>query len=285
MTDDTLKQAFAEDIAFLRFAGFKPVVVHGGGPQISRDARPARHRVGVPRRAAGHHPRGDGRRPDGAGRPGAARARRADQPARRRSRSACPARTPACSPPSRPTPSSTARRSTSAWSARSPRCAPRRCCDLVEAGRIPVDLQRRARRGRPGPQRQRRHRRRRAGGRARRREAAGPHRRRGPLPRLARQRRRHPGDQPRGAGRADADAGRGHGAQDGGLPQAVTGGVPRATVVDGREPHAVLLEIFTDEGVGTQVLPGVRHQASGRPTRRTERTVDRAPSRSATPPR
>jgi acetylglutamate kinase len=39
--------------------------------------------------------------------------------------------------------------------------------------------------------------------------------------------------------------------------KAVTGGVPRATVVDGREPHAVLLEIFTDEGVGTQVLPGV----------------------------
>ena len=38
---------------------------------------------------------------------------------------------------------------------------------------------------------------------------------------------------------------------------AVRGGVRRATVVDGREPHAVLLEIFTDEGVGTQVLPGV----------------------------
>ncbi|MFA6576903.1 MAG: acetylglutamate kinase [Nocardioides sp.] len=36
MTDDDLKRAFAEDIAFLRFAGFKPVVVHGGGPQISR---------------------------------------------------------------------------------------------------------------------------------------------------------------------------------------------------------------------------------------------------------
>ena len=39
--------------------------------------------------------------------------------------------------------------------------------------------------------------------------------------------------------------------------EAVTGGVPRATVVDGREPHAVLLELFTAEGVGTQVLPGV----------------------------
>ena len=38
---------------------------------------------------------------------------------------------------------------------------------------------------------------------------------------------------------------------------AVQNGVPRATVVDGREQHAVLLEIFTDEGVGTQVLPGV----------------------------
>ncbi|HEX5861387.1 MAG TPA: acetylglutamate kinase, partial [Nocardioides sp.] len=35
MTDESLKQAFAEDIAFLRFAGFRPVVVHGGGPQIS----------------------------------------------------------------------------------------------------------------------------------------------------------------------------------------------------------------------------------------------------------
>ncbi len=39
--------------------------------------------------------------------------------------------------------------------------------------------------------------------------------------------------------------------------QAVKGGVPRATVVDGREPHAVILELFTNEGVGTQVLPGV----------------------------
>ncbi len=39
--------------------------------------------------------------------------------------------------------------------------------------------------------------------------------------------------------------------------EAVVGGVPRATVVDGRDEHAVLLEIFTEDGVGTQVLPGV----------------------------
>lgn len=35
MTDDRLRQAFANDIVFLRLAGAKPVVVHGGGPQIS----------------------------------------------------------------------------------------------------------------------------------------------------------------------------------------------------------------------------------------------------------
>ncbi|WP_427383142.1 acetylglutamate kinase [Janibacter sp. G56] len=34
MTDDTLKAAFAQDVAFLRYAGLRPVVVHGGGPQI-----------------------------------------------------------------------------------------------------------------------------------------------------------------------------------------------------------------------------------------------------------
>ncbi|WGW13166.1 acetylglutamate kinase [Saxibacter everestensis] len=35
MQNDELKQAFAEDIIFLRYAGLKPIVVHGGGPQIS----------------------------------------------------------------------------------------------------------------------------------------------------------------------------------------------------------------------------------------------------------
>ena len=35
MTDDTLRQAFAADMAFLRNCGVHPVVVHGGGPQIT----------------------------------------------------------------------------------------------------------------------------------------------------------------------------------------------------------------------------------------------------------
>ncbi len=35
MTDDALKRAFAADMVFLRTVGLRPVVVHGGGPQIS----------------------------------------------------------------------------------------------------------------------------------------------------------------------------------------------------------------------------------------------------------
>lgn len=35
MVDEQLAKAFAEDMAYLRFVGIKPVVVHGGGPQIT----------------------------------------------------------------------------------------------------------------------------------------------------------------------------------------------------------------------------------------------------------
>ncbi|GAB2959489.1 acetylglutamate kinase [Amycolatopsis acidiphila] len=35
MVDDELKHAFAQDMVFLRLAGLRPVVVHGGGPQIT----------------------------------------------------------------------------------------------------------------------------------------------------------------------------------------------------------------------------------------------------------
>jgi acetylglutamate kinase len=35
MADETLRHAFAEDIVFLHYAGLRPVIVHGGGPQIS----------------------------------------------------------------------------------------------------------------------------------------------------------------------------------------------------------------------------------------------------------
>ena len=35
MVDERLKRAFAQDMVFLRLAGIQPVVVHGGGPQIT----------------------------------------------------------------------------------------------------------------------------------------------------------------------------------------------------------------------------------------------------------
>jgi len=35
---------------------------------------------------------------------------------------------------------------------------------------------------------------------------------------------------------------------------AVEGGVAKAAVIDGRQPHSVLLEIFTDTGIGTEVV-------------------------------
>ncbi|MCH2111155.1 MAG: acetylglutamate kinase, partial [Polyangiaceae bacterium] len=36
MVDDQLKASFARDVSLLRYVGIQVVVVHGGGPQISR---------------------------------------------------------------------------------------------------------------------------------------------------------------------------------------------------------------------------------------------------------
>jgi acetylglutamate kinase len=45
--------------------------------------------------------------------------------------------------------------------------------------------------------------------------------------------------------------------------RAVRGGVPQATVIDGRVPHSLLLEVFTPEGVGTMVVPPKPAEALG----------------------
>lgn len=39
------------------------------------------------------------------------------------------------------------------------------------------------------------------------------------------------------------------------IVQAMTDGVPQAHILDGRVLHAILIEIFTDEGVGTMITP------------------------------
>jgi acetylglutamate kinase len=44
MIDAALKAAFAQDMVFLKLAGLHPVVVHGGGPQITAML----HRLGIP---------------------------------------------------------------------------------------------------------------------------------------------------------------------------------------------------------------------------------------------
>jgi acetylglutamate kinase len=49
---------------------------------------------------------------------------------------------------------------------------------------------------------------------------------------------------------------------------AVRGGVPKAAIIDGRVPHSMLLEVFTSEGVGTEVVASAdsrdRERTSGR---------------------
>jgi acetylglutamate kinase len=44
MVDEELKQAFAQDMVFLKLVGLHPVVVHGGGPQITAML----NRLGIP---------------------------------------------------------------------------------------------------------------------------------------------------------------------------------------------------------------------------------------------
>jgi acetylglutamate kinase len=44
MSSPELQRSFAEDIVFLRYAGLRPVVVHGGGPQITEHLS----RLGIP---------------------------------------------------------------------------------------------------------------------------------------------------------------------------------------------------------------------------------------------
>jgi acetylglutamate kinase len=49
MVDEELKRSFAADVALLHFVGLRPVIVHGGGPQISALAG----QLGVPSRFVG----------------------------------------------------------------------------------------------------------------------------------------------------------------------------------------------------------------------------------------
>ena len=138
MIDDELKRAFAQDMVFLRLAGIHPVVVHGGGPQISAML----DRLGLPGEFRGGlrvtTPETiDVVRMVLVGQVGRELVGLINQHGPLRRRTVRRGRR-ACSPPSSAPRSSTASRSTSAWSATWSRSTRPRCCDIVAAGRIPV---------------------------------------------------------------------------------------------------------------------------------------------------
>jgi acetylglutamate kinase len=238
MTDDVLKRAFAEDIAFLRFAGFRPVVVHGGGPQISqmldklgiesefrgglRVTTPEAMDVvrmvlvgKVQRELVGlineHGPLAVGLSGEDAG-------------------------------------LFTARQTNTVVDGEEVDLGlvgevcdvrPESVLDLIEAGRIPVVSS-------VAP------------------DAAGQVQKLLVLTDVEGLYRDWPDSDdviyeisPESLAELMPTLASGMVPKMGACLKAVQEGVPRATVVDGREEHAVLLELFTDEGVGTQVLPGV----------------------------
>ena len=255
MTDDALKAGFAQDIVFLRLAGLRPVVVHGGGPQISsmlgRLGVPSEFKGGlrvttpevmdvvgmvlvgqVQRELVGlinEHGTfavgmsGRGRAPVPRRAPHGDRRRRAGRhrPGGRRDRRAPGLRL----------------------------AAARRRPD-------PGDLDRGPRRRRGLAQRERRHGSSGPGRRPGRGEARGADRRRGsvsPTGRDVDSVIRTIGVERLRALLPSLESGM--------VPKmeaclrAVDGGVPRAHVIDGRVLHCVLLEVFTDSGIGTMVLP------------------------------
>lgn len=57
------------------------------------------------------------------------------------------------------------------------------------------------------------------------------------------------------------------------IVSAIRGGVPQAHILDGRVLHSVLIEIFTDEGVGTMVTPSLTATDPARPTASMEGEV------------
>ena len=83
-----------------------------------------------------------------------------------------------------------------------------------------------------------------------------PHRRRGLAARSRRPRQRDlRGRGRRGRGRAGRPCRAACGRSSQACVEAIHGGVTYAHIIDGRLPHSLLLELFTDAGIGTKVRP------------------------------
>ena len=257
MVDDSLKAAFAQDVAFLRYAGLRPVVVHGGGPQIAAML----DRLGLQSEFRGGlrvtTPEVDGRGPHGAHRPGRPRARRPAQPARTGGGGTVRGGRRRSSAPASRHPRRRRGRSTSASSATSETVNPGAVQDILDAGRIPVvstiapDLD--------------------VDGQvlninadtaaAALAVALGAHK----LVMLTDVEGVYADWPDRDSLLSSLTV---VGARElltrvdaGMIPKleacirAVEGGVPQAHVIDGRQPHSLLLEVFTSEGIGTMIVP------------------------------
>ena len=254
MTDDTLKAAFAADMVFLRTVGLRPVVVHGGGPQIT----PMLRRLGLPGEFKGgfrvttpetmdvvrmvlvgqvgrelvglinaHGPLAVGmsrrrRRPvhrDPTGRRWSTAPHR-HRPGRRRGGG-----------------------------------QPRRGVGPGRRRPDPGDRDRGAGRGRRGAQRECRHRGRGDRGRAGGEQAGRADRRRGSLRRLAGPVVADLHDHRRSARRSAARVSTPAWCPRWRAPARRPRRRGAAHIIDGRRPHAVLLEIVTTAGIGTMVVP------------------------------
>ncbi len=255
MTDESLRAAFAEDLVFLRYAGLRPVVVHGGGPQITehldRLGLETTFTAGLRVTTAGDHGRG----PHGAHRQGQQGHRRADQPGRPVRGRACPARTPTCSPPAASHAVVDGEPVDIGLVGEIQATDPGAIRALIADGRIPVVSS--VARGEDGEVYN-----------VNADTAAGAlavalgAAKLVVLTDVAGLYRTWPptGDVISEVG-ADELETMLPGLSTGMIPKmeacltAVRGGVPQAHVLDGRQPHAVLLEIFTDSGIGTMVVP------------------------------
>ena len=257
MTDEALKRAFAEDIVFLRLRRLRPVVVHGGGPQITamldrlgiesefsgglRVTTPEAMDVvrmvlvgQVSRELVGlinaHGPFAVGLSGEDAA------------PVHRRARAAS-------------TVDGEEVDIGLVGDVVRVRARAVQACSTTAASRWSPSSRRGD--GRADLQRQRRHRRRRARRRAGRREAGRAHRRRGALRRLAGHRRRaRQRASPPTSSQSCCPASRAGWSRRWRPACAPCGAAcRRRTCIDGRVPHSLLLEIFTDEGIGTMVVP------------------------------
>ena len=252
MEDPALREEFARDVVLLKYVGINPIVVHGGGPGDHRATWSASACRSSSSAACGVSDADDRRGgEDGPRRQGQQGHRPAPQPPRpargrpvRRRRPAVPRRA------RRPPPDG----EDIGFVGRIERVDVD-VLDHIAQDYIPVIASVGADREGNSLQRQRRRGGGRRGARARRLQGHVPHRRRRAGCATRPTRRAWSREAARRRGRAARSDGSraGCGPSSQACVDAIHGGVTLAHIVDGRVPHSLLLELFTDAGIGTKI--------------------------------